>query len=57
MPEPPTYTAPLFVKMKAIEARAIERLKQRRAQASPPFPPEAPEIAIPQPTPSEVRLP
>jgi hypothetical protein len=54
-PEQPPST--LFVKMKVIEARAIERLKQRRAQESPPFPPEAPETAIPQPTRSEVRLP
>ncbi len=31
MPEPPTCTDPLFTKMKAVEARAIERLKQRGA--------------------------
>ena len=50
MPEPPTSTDSLFAKMKAVEARAIERLKRRRAQESPPFPPQAPEIATPQPT-------
>ena len=38
MPEPPTRTDPLFAKMKAVEARAIERLKRRRTQESPPFP-------------------
>jgi hypothetical protein len=57
MPEPPTSPAPLFVKMKALEARAIERSRRRRAQESPPFPPETPETATPQPTRSEVRLP
>jgi hypothetical protein len=51
MPEPPTRTDPLFAKMKAVEARAIERLKRRRAQESPPFPPQAPETAAPQPAP------
>ena len=45
-----TGTDPLFAKMKAIEARAIERSKRRRAQESPPFPPQAPETAAPQPT-------
>lgn len=49
MPEPPTRTDSLFAKMKAVEARAIERLKRRRAQESPPFPPQAPETAAPQP--------
>ena len=44
-----TRTNSLFAKMKAIEARAIERLKRRRAQESPPFPPQAPETAAPQP--------
>ena len=53
-PEPPTHTDPLFAKMKAIEARAIERSKRRRAQASPPSPPQASETATPQPTPTEV---
>ena len=57
MPEPPTSTDPLFVKMKAIEARAIERLKQRRVQESPSFPPEAPETAIPQPTRGTTTIP
>ncbi|MBL8252927.1 MAG: hypothetical protein JNJ76_04915 [Candidatus Competibacter sp.] len=51
MPEPPTGTTPLFAKMKAVEARAIERSRQRRAQESPPSPPEAPETAVPRPTP------
>jgi len=50
MLEPPTRTDSLFTKMKAVEARAIERLKRRRAQESPPFPPQAPETAAPQPT-------
>jgi len=51
MSEPPTRTDSLFAKMKAVEARAIERLKQWRAQESPPFPPQAPETAAPQPPP------
>jgi hypothetical protein len=55
MPEPPTSTDPLFAKMKAMEARAIERLKQQRAQASPPFPPEA--ISTPPPPAKMVKLP
>lgn len=54
MPEPPTRTDSLFAKMKAIETRAIERLRRRRAQESPSFPPEAPDTATPQPTPPEV---
>ena len=49
MQKPPTHTDPLFAKMSAVEARAIERLKKRRAQESPPFPPQAPETAAPQP--------
>ena len=55
MPEPPTSTDPLFVKMKAMEARAIERLKQQRAQESPPFPPEA--LSTPPPPAKVVMLP
>jgi hypothetical protein len=54
MPEPPTRTDSLFAKMKAVEACTIERLKRRRTQESPPFPPEAPNTATPQPTPPEV---
>lgn len=43
-------TDPLFAKLKAIEARAIERSKRRRAQESLPFSPEAKaEPAIPPP--------
>jgi hypothetical protein len=42
MPEQPTSTNPLLAIMKDVEARAIERSKQRRAQESLPFPPEAP---------------
>lgn len=57
MSEQPTSTAPLFAKTKAVEARAIERSRQWRAQESPPFSPEAPETATLQPTRSEVRLP
>ncbi len=51
MPESPTGTTPLFAKMKAVEARAIERSRQRRAQESTPSPPQAPETAAPRPTP------
>ena len=54
MPEPPTSTDPLFAKMKAVEARAIERLKRRRAQESPPFSPEASDTATSQPAPPKV---
>lgn len=54
-PEPPTHTDPLFAKMKAIEARAIERSKRRRAQESPPFHPEA--KAEPEPPAQVVTLP
>ena len=47
----PTRDNSLLAKMKAIEARAIERSRQRRAQESPPFPPEAKaEPAIPEQT-------
>lgn len=57
-PEPPTHTDPLFAKMKAIEARAIERSKERRAQASLLFPPEAKaEPAIPEPTAQRIEFP
>jgi len=55
MPEPPTSTDPLFVKMKSIEARAIERSWQRRAQESLPFPSEA--KAKPEPPAQAVTLP
>lgn len=42
---------PLSAKMKAIETRAIERSKRRRAQELLPFPPEAKaEPAIPEQT-------
>ena len=57
MPEPPTSPAPLFVKMKAMEARAIERSKQRRAQESLPFPPEDSETSTPPPSAEVVMLP
>ena len=51
-------TDPLFVKMKAIEARAIERSKQRRAQESLPFPPEAkPEPPTPEQTAQLIEFP
>jgi len=43
----------LVAQMKAVEARAIKRLKRRRAQESPPFFPKAPDTATPQPTPPE----
>jgi hypothetical protein len=49
MPEPQTRIGPLFAKMKAVEARAIERLKRQRAQESTPSPPQAPDTAAPQP--------
>ena len=58
-PEPPTTsTTPLFAKAKAIEARGIERARQRRAQESLPFPPEAKaEPAIPEPTAQLIEFP
>ena len=54
MPEPPTRTDSLVRENENHRDRAIERLKKRRAQESPPFPPEAPDTATPQPTPPEV---
>ena len=50
MQEPPTSTDPLFAKMKAIEARAIERSRQRRAQESLPFPLEVSEVSAAPPS-------
>jgi hypothetical protein len=48
----------LLAKMKAIEARAIERSRQRRSQESLPFPPEAKaEPAIPEPTAQLIEFP
>lgn len=44
-PEPPTRTDPLLAKMKAIEASAVERSKQRRAQGNLPLDSEAPITA------------
>ena len=55
MPEPQTRIGPLFAKMKAVEARAIERLKRRRTQESPPFPLEV--EAEPEPPAQVVTLP
>ena len=58
MPEPPTRTDSLLAKMKAVEARAIERSRQRRAQESLPFPPEAKaEPAIPEQTAQLIEFP
>ena len=58
MQEPPTSTDPLFAKMKAIEASAIERSRQRRAQESLPFSPEVSEIsAAPPPAAKAFMLP
>ena len=49
---------PLFAKMKAIETRAIERSKRRRAQESLPFPPEAKAApAIPEQTAQLIEFP
>lgn len=51
-------TDPLFAKLKAIEARAIERSKRRRAQESLPFSPEAKaEPAIPEQTAQLIEFP
>ncbi len=57
MQEPPTRTDPLFAKLKAVEARAIERSRRRRAQESPPSPPQAPETATPEPTAQLIEFP
>ena len=57
-PEPPPRTDSLFVKMKAIEARALERSRQRRAQASLPFASEAKaEPTVPEPTAQPIEFP
>lgn len=57
-PEPPTHTDPLLAKMKAIEARAIERSRQRRAQESLPSSPEAKaEPTVPEPTAQRIEFP
>jgi hypothetical protein len=55
-PEQPPSTDPLFVKMKAVETRAIERLKQQRAQESLPFPSEA-EPIVPEPAAQLIEFP
>jgi hypothetical protein len=61
MPEPPIRTDSLFAKMKAVETRAIERLKQQRAQESQeslPFSPEAKtEPAAPEQTVQLIEFP
>jgi len=50
-------TNDLLAKMKAIEAHALERSRQRREQESLPFPPEVSEISTPPPPVKVVMLP
>lgn len=58
MPEPPTCTDSLLAKMKAIEARAIERSRQQREQAAQESLPLSPEALPASPPPAKVvKLP
>ena len=58
MPESPTRTDSLLAKMKAVEASAIERSRQRRAQESLPFSPDGePEPPAPEQTAQLIEFP